>query len=83
MQSHSVEILGTKIKEEMLKLNKFNYDVASYRLQNGMSVKLKALYRQMGVYQSNLEALLLSAELVNDLFQEIYSKKEDNNVLQQ
>ena len=73
-----VEVLGTKIQEEFKKLDKFNYDVANYRVQNGMSPKLKGLYKLMGAYGACIEQVKNQADAINKEFQEIYLK-EDNH----
>lgn len=78
MKAGNIEVLGTKVLEELQKLDKFNYDVASYRLQNGMSPQLKALYKQMGCYHAMLEQAKEQAVNINGLFEQIYLK-EDNN----
>lgn len=71
-------MLGNKITDEQTRLDKFNFDVAEYRIQNGMSEKLKTLYRDMGVYGEELDKLKRRADNLNALFSDIVFPKKEN-----
>ena len=71
-------MLGDKITDEQTRLDKFNFDVAEYRIQNGMSEKLKTLYHDMGVYGEELDKLKRRADNLNALFSDIVFPKKEN-----
>ena len=71
-------MLGNKITDEQTRLDKFNFDVAEYRIQNGMSEKLKTLYRDMGVYGEELDKLKRRADNLNALFSDIVFPTKEN-----
>ena len=73
--AENVESLGLKLLEEQKKLDKFNLNVAEYRLQNGMSPQLKMLYREMGSYVENLEMMLQKSQYIQESFRKIYMKE--------
>ena len=73
--AENVESLGLKLLEEQKKLDKFNLNVAEYRLQNGMSPQLKMLYREMGSYGENLEMMLQKSQYIQESFRKIYMKE--------
>jgi len=75
----NVENLGLRLLEEQKRLDKFNLNVAEYRLQNGMSPQLKQLYYEMGCYSESLINVFNKAQYIQELFRKIYMKEPTDN----
>jgi len=67
--------LERHLNAESKELDKFNFVVAEYRLQNG-NVDLRALYKKMGEFEHSLNLLNGSAVELHLQFKEIVNQEK-------
>lgn len=64
-QSREIGIVIEELNGLRVRFDHFNFEVAEFRVENGMSDELVHLYQMMGTFDRKVRALITDAEIIS------------------